>query len=57
MSTAKGTKTERHSAAMRSNARKTYVEGLRDGRKIRATTFTDRKKQASKNACRGRWAA
>jgi len=27
---------------------------LRDGRKLRAATFVDRKKQASKDACRNR---
>jgi len=34
--------------------RQQYVDALRDGRRQRAATFTDRKKQASRKACRGR---
>ena len=34
--------------------RQEYVDALRDGRRQRATTFTDRKKQANRKACRGR---
>jgi len=30
------------------------IEELRDGRKLRAATFVDRRKQASKDACRNR---
>jgi len=41
-------------AVMRQGNRREYVAGLRDGRKVRATTFADRKKQADRRACRGR---
>lgn len=53
---AKQRKTPRNPAAadLRVIARNNYVADLRDGRRQRATTFTDRKKQARKNACRGR---
>ena len=34
--------------------RQEYVDALRDGRRQRAATFTDRKKQADRKACRGR---
>jgi len=39
--------------AMRYVERQRRVAALRDGRRQRAATFTDRRKQASKNACRG----
>ncbi len=38
--------------AMRTMAHHRYVADLREGRVQRATTFTDRKKAASKRACR-----
>jgi hypothetical protein len=34
--------------------RESQVAALREGRKIRAATFADRRKQADKRACRGR---
>ena len=44
------------STGMRSANRKAYVSALKDGRKERATTFTDRKRKASRKACRkGNW--
>lgn len=36
--------------------REVRMAALADGRKQRAVTFTDRKKAASRNACRGRMA-
>ena len=40
--------------AMRAAERERRVQALREGRVQRAVTFTDRRKQASRNACRGR---
>ncbi len=40
--------------AMRTAERAERVAALRDGRKIRATTFDDRRKVANKRACRGK---
>lgn len=37
---------------MRAMARNAYLADLRDGRRQRASTFSDRRKQASKRACR-----
>lgn len=37
---------------LRTMAHAAYVADLRDGRRQRAVTFTDRRKQASKRACR-----
>lgn len=34
--------------------RKAYVAALRDGRRQRAQTFTDRRKQRNRDACRGK---
>lgn len=39
-------------ADLRTIAHARYVADLRDGRRQRAVTFTDRKKQAAKRACR-----
>ena len=39
---------------MKHAARAAYVAALRDGKRQRATTFTDRRKEASRKACRGR---
>ena len=39
---------------MRHRARADYVAALRDGKRQRAVTFTDRRKEASRKACRGR---
>ena len=36
--------------------REAIVADLRDGRRQRAATFTDRRKEASRKACRGRYA-
>lgn len=45
-----------HVTAMRRAARADRVSALREGRRERATTFTDRKKEASRKACRkGNW--
>lgn len=33
-------------------ARNRYVEALRDGRRERAATFVDRRKESSRRACR-----
>jgi len=35
--------------------REAVVADLRDGRVQRAARFTDRRKEASRRACRGRW--
>jgi hypothetical protein len=40
--------------AARKAERKAYVDGLRDGRKLRATTFADKGKVNNKRACRGK---
>lgn len=40
--------------AMRTAERAERVDALRDGRKLRAHTFADRRKVANKRACRGR---
>jgi hypothetical protein len=43
-------------AVMARQRRAEYVDALRDGRRVRAHTFTDRRKEASRRACRkGRW--
>jgi hypothetical protein len=39
-------------AVARKVEREDYVAALREGRKLRATTFADRKKVANKKACR-----
>ena len=39
---------------IRRMGRESQVAALREGRKIRAATFADRRKQADKRACRGR---
>tara|TARA_Y100000296_G_C5077856_1_gene208308 strand:- start:305 stop:481 length:177 start_codon:yes stop_codon:yes gene_type:complete len=40
--------------AARRQAREAQLAALREGRKVRATTFSNRKKEASRRACRGR---
>lgn len=40
--------------AIRRATREAVLDALREGRKVRATTFTNRKKEASRRACRGR---
>ena len=40
--------------ARRASARNAELADLRDGRRNRATTFTDRRKEASRRACRGK---
>lgn len=40
---------------MKHTARAAYVAALRDGKRQRAATFTDRRKEASRKACRGRF--
>lgn len=40
--------------ATRRAERAERVEALREGRKLRATRFTDRRKEASRKACRGK---
>lgn len=42
------------SKAARQWLRDDYVAGLREGRRQRASTFTNRKQEASRRACRGR---
>lgn len=37
---------------MRAAQRDSYVAALRDGRKTRPATFTDRRREASRRACR-----
>ena len=39
---------------LRRLARDNQVQALREGRKNRAATFTDRKKEGSKRICRGK---
>ena len=39
--------------AARRQAREAQLAALREGRKVRATTFSNRKKEASRRACRG----
>ncbi len=39
---------------LRRLARDNQVQALREGRKNRATTFTDRKKEGSRRLCRGK---
>ena len=41
-------------ATIRRMGRESQVDALREGRKNRAVTFANRKKQANKRACRGR---
>lgn len=41
-------------AMMRRIAWEANVAAMREGRILRASTFTDRRKQADKQACRGR---
>lgn len=46
-------KPKKPGAAWKNVAHRAYVEALRDGqRPPRAATFTDRRKQASRDACR-----
>lgn len=40
-------------AAMRRAARAANLADLREGRRVRAQTFVDRKREASRTACRG----
>jgi len=40
--------------AARKAERAERVAALRDGRKLRAATFTDRKREYARSACRGR---
>lgn len=42
------------SKQLRRAARNAELQHLRDGRRTRAATFTDRKKEASRQACRGK---
>jgi hypothetical protein len=44
---------ERAQRVMRQQARERYVEMLRSGQRLRATTFSDRRKEHSRRACRG----
>jgi len=39
---------------LKKQARDAYVSALREGRKVRAATFTDRKKEAARRTCRGK---
>ena len=39
---------------LRRQSRESQVAALREGRKNRATTFVDRKKEGSRRICRGR---
>ena len=40
--------------AIRRATRDLVLDALRDGRKVRATTFKNRKREAARKACRGR---
>ena len=40
--------------AIRRGTRELVLVALRDGRKVRATTFKNRKREAARKACRGR---
>ena len=51
---AKLTGTQRDFAILRAQNRAEQVADLRDGRRNRATTFTDRRKAAARTAARGR---
>lgn len=48
------TKTSEHSAAMRRVAWEGKVSAMRDGRVVRAHTYSDRRREASRKACRGK---
>jgi hypothetical protein len=48
----KNTTTTAARKGMRAAQRAAYVEALRDGRKTRPATFTDRRREASRRACR-----
>jgi len=43
----------REAQAIRRAQREAYVAALREGRRERAATFTDRRREASRKACRG----
>lgn len=45
---------EQASKAMRRANREVYVQAMREGRRQRAATFTDRKKEQNRKACRGK---
>lgn len=47
-------KTTADTKAIRRGTRENVLSALRDGRKVRATTFTNRKKEQARKACRGR---
>lgn len=51
-------KSKKHTIDTRAIARRAAWEAsvaeLRDGRRQRAVTFTDRRKEANRNACRGK---
>lgn len=51
---AKDTNREAHKASLRRSGHDEYVAALRDGRKLRATTYADKGKVANKRACRGK---
>lgn len=50
----KMTPAQEASKAMRRAEREGRVAAMREGRRIRSTTFADRKKVANKKACRGK---
>jgi hypothetical protein len=45
---------KRDSQTLRRLIREEKVQAMREGRRQRATVFADRRKQASKKACRGK---
>ena len=45
---------KRDSQTLKRLIRDDKVQAMREGRRQRATVFTDRRKQASKKACRGK---
>ena len=45
---------QKDSQTIRRLIRDDKVQAMREGRRQRATVFTDRRKQASKKACRGK---
>ena len=51
----KPTIVQEHVAAMRRTNREAIVADMREGRVQKAHTFTDRKRQARREACRGKF--
>ena len=50
----KNSKPSETTKAIRRATRELYLDALREGRKVRATTYKDKKREAARKACRGR---